>query len=64
MYTTLPSGMETTIKLAVGDSFVTGVVFGCVDFPHRQKLGFSFSGNGILLFDRESQKRIAVGSLS
>lgn len=64
VYTTLPSGMETTVKLEVGDSFLTSVVFGSVDYPHMAKLSFYFNGSGILLFDKESGKLLCSGSLS
>ena len=64
VYTTLPSGMETTVKLEIGSSFLTSVVFGSVDYKHMTKLSFSFIGDGIIIFDKESGKRLALGSLS
>jgi len=64
VYTTLPSGMETTVKLEVGDTFLTSVVFGSVDYHHKTKLSFSFIGNGIVLFDSKSGKCISIGNLS
>lgn len=63
VYTTLPSGMETTVKLEVNDTFLTSVVFGSVDYPYMKELKFSFNGEGIILFDKKSGNRIALGSL-
>ena len=64
VYTTLPSGMETTVKLKVGDEMVTSVVFGSVDFSHSRAMSFSITGSGILLFDGGSGDLISMGSLS
>lgn len=63
VYTTLPSGMETTVKLEVGDSYLTSVVFGSVDYPYLKELNFSFNGDGIILFDKNSGNRLCLGSL-
>ena len=64
IYTTLPSGMETTVKVKHGDDMVTSVVFGSVDFSHSLDMPFSIVGDNIILFEKESGKRIAIGSLS
>ena len=64
VYTTLPSGMETTVKIKTGDDMVTAVVFGSVDYSHSLDMPFEITGNGILLFDRKSGDMIAVGSIS
>ena len=63
VYSTLPAGMETTVKLKLNDAIITGVVFGSVDYAVNTKLKIKFNGNKIILFDRESTKRIAFGSL-
>lgn len=63
VYTTLPSGMETTVKLSVGQTIVTSVIFGSVDFSHSSDMPFDIIGNGILLFDKASSKRIGIGRL-
>ena len=33
VYSTLPSGMETTVRLDLGGTSLTAVVFGDVDYP-------------------------------
>ena len=63
VYSTLPSGMETTVKLNVNGVPLTAVVFGDVDFPVDKKVKFYFNKYAIL-FDRESGKRIASGALT
>jgi multiple sugar transport system ATP-binding protein len=63
IYSALPSGMETTVKLRVGEFLLTGVVFGGVDYKIESKAKLSFIGREILLFDRASGKLIAQGAL-
>ena len=61
VYSTLPSGMETTVKLDLNGIPLTAVVFGDVDFPVDRKVRLSFSK--AVLFDRQSGKNIANGTL-
>ena len=63
VYATLPTGMETTVKLVVGDEILTAVVFGGVDYPFNSALNYEIVGKGIILFDKESGNRIGIGSL-
>ena len=58
----LPSGMETIIRLQVGDIFFNSVVFGSLDFPVNSNLDISFSGDNFVLFDGKGLS-VAVGSL-
>lgn len=64
VYTTLPSGMETTVKLEVGEEIITSVVFGSVDYPVNSKVSFRFVGKGIIMFDATSRNKIAMGSIA
>lgn len=64
VYATLPTGMETTVKLTVGDEILTAVVFGGVDYPFNSSLNYDIVGKGIILFDKESGDRIGIGSLN
>ena len=64
IYTTLPSGMETTVKLEVGEEIITSVVFGSVDYPANSEVHFSIVGNGVIMFDSVSRKKIAMGSIT
>ncbi len=57
VYSTLPSGMETTVRLACGDTHLTAVVFGDVDYPTDTEVGFSFH-KAAILFDGETGKNL------
>ena len=63
VYSTLPSGMETTVKLDVGGTILTAVVFGDVDYPVDSKVHFSFH-KAAVIFDKASGKNIAKGTLT
>ncbi len=63
IYSAMPTGMETTVKIRVGDFLLTGVVFGGVLYQIGQKVRMSFGGNAIALFSRKNGRMIASGSL-
>ena len=63
-YSTLPAGMETTVKIKVGDTILSSVVFGAIDYEADAIIHFSVSGSGILLFDRKSGQNISIGHLA
>ena len=64
IYGAMPTGMESTIKVRVGDFLLTGVVFGSTLFKIGEKIRFNIDGEKIMLFDRKGGKCIALGSLS
>ena len=59
----LPSGMETTLSLAVKDITLSAVAFGSVDFKMDSTVHFNFEGNRYVLFDKETQNKLGLGSL-
>ena len=63
VYSTLPSGMETTVKLRLGGEIVTSVVFGSVDFPVDTEVSLAFNGSDMLLYSSETGALLADGSL-
>lgn len=63
IYSALPSGMETIVKIRVGEFLLTSVIFGGVDYRVGSKCKLKFIGKEILLFDRISGKLLAQGSL-
>ena len=63
IYSTLPSGMETIVKLDIGGLLLTCVVFGSVDFEMGHKVRISFNSKNYSLFDKESGRNIAGGIL-
>ncbi len=64
VYGAMPTGMETTLKLSVADTWLlTGVIFGSNTFRIGEKVCINLNGNHILLFDRQSGRRISEGRL-
>ena len=64
IYSTLPAGMETTVKAACGDTMLTSVVFGSLDYKVDAKVTLDVVGNDIVLFDKETTRSVGVGRLS
>ena len=64
VYGAMPTGMESTVKLRVGDFLLTGVIFGGVTYKIGEETGMDIKGNDILLFDRRSGKCICAGALT
>ncbi len=64
IYSTLPSGMETIVKLEIGKLLITCVVFGGVDFEMGHKVKITFDAKNYVLFDSESERNIASGTLA
>ena len=63
IYSTMPTGMETTIKIKVGQYLITSVVFGGILYKIGEKIKINFEGESILLFSRKNSKLIALGSV-
>lgn len=63
VYGAMPTGMESTVKVRVGDFLLTGVIFGAVVYKIGEKTGLDIEGNDILLFDRRSGRCICAGAL-
>ena len=63
IYTTLPTGMKTTVKIRLGEQILSAVVFGSVDYAVDQPIALRFLDSQILLFDKATGDRIAVGKL-
>ena len=63
VYSTLPTGMETTLRVACGDAMLTSVVFGSVDYPVDTPVRLSMTGSRLALFDKASGHSVGVGSV-
>lgn len=63
VYSTLPAGMETTVKVDIGEDILTSVIFGIIDYKVNEEVSIDFVGNSIILFDKESTKRLVDGKL-
>ena len=63
IYGAMPTGMESTIKIRVGDYLLTGVVFGSTLFRLGTKVRVKTGSENIMFFDRQSGECIALGAL-
>ena len=63
VYSTLPTGMETTLRVACGGAMLTSVVFGSVDYPVDTPVRLSMTGSRLVLFDKASVNSVGVGSV-
>lgn len=64
VYSAMPTGMETTVRVRVGNYLLTGVVFGGVTYSIGQKVHIGVSGDGVMLFNRRTGRLIGTGSLA
>ncbi len=62
-YSTLPSGMETTVKVHLKGQLLSSVVFGAIDFPVDYPIKCNIVGQKICLFDKNSGERVALGQI-
>ena len=63
IYGAMPTGMESTVKVRIGEYLLTGVVFGSTLFAIGSKIHVDISGDNVMLFDRRSGQCIALGAL-
>lgn len=64
IYSAMPTGMETTVRIKIGNLLLTGVVFGRVTYSLGENVRLDIAGDGVMLFSRTSGKLIGTGSLS
>lgn len=62
-YSTLPTGMETTVKINYAGDILSAVVFGSIDYGVDEEIQFDIVGDGIILFDNETKNNLALGSV-
>ncbi len=63
IYSTLPAGMETTVKVRCVDALLTSVVFGSVDYEVDENVCMDVTGESVVLFGAGDHRRFAVGKL-
>ena len=63
IYSTLPAGMETTVRARCGGEMLTSVVFGSVDYEVDEAVRMDVTGDDIVLFSAKDRRSICVGSL-
>ena len=64
IYGAMPTGMESTIKIAVGNFLLTAVDFGNTLYQINDNKKVDIDSNNILLFDRKSGKAICAGKVT
>lgn len=64
IYSALPSGMETVVKLQIAEHVLTSVMFGAVEFAIDADTGVAVTGEHCVLFDRDSGTRLATGRVT
>lgn len=63
VFSTLPSGMETIVKSTVGDTMITSVQFGAVNYKSNENLNLDIIGSNVIVYDETTQRKAAVGAL-
>ncbi len=63
VYSSMPTGMETTIRINIGEYIMTGVVFGNITFDIGSSIKFDIDTNHILLYSKKTQKLICKGKV-
>ncbi|MGI6782227.1 MAG: ABC transporter ATP-binding protein [Acholeplasmataceae bacterium] len=63
IYSSLPSGMSTTLIIDYRNILITSVVFGQIDFEIGLPAKLNFQQDSIVLFDQENGVKFAEGTL-
>ncbi len=63
VFSAMPTGMETTVRIRVGNYLLTAVVFGGVTYKIGEKVNLTFGGNGATLFSRVNGRLVGTGSV-
>ena len=63
IYSTLPSGLETVIKLKINNTILTSVAFGGVDYKVNAPISTHFNSNKYILFNKNSRENISMGTI-
>ncbi len=62
-YSTLPSGMETTVKINLDGDILSAVQFGLIDYKTDEVIRFDIISDHIVIFDKGSQVRLGIGEI-
>ncbi|MBR0247721.1 MAG: ABC transporter ATP-binding protein [Synergistaceae bacterium] len=63
IFSAMPTGMETTVRIRVSNYLLTGVVFGGVLYKIGQKIRLAFTGDGATLFSRVNGRFVGCGRI-
>ena len=64
IYSSLPGGMETIVKVKKEEDVLTLVEFGIVDYPVDTPVHLNITSDNIVVFDNETEKTIGIGSIT
>ena len=59
----MPTGMETTVRIRVGNYLLTGVIFGGITYKIGEKVHIRFTGEGTTIFSRVNGRLVTTGKL-
>jgi ABC-type sugar transport system ATPase subunit len=63
IYSSMPTGMETTVRVRLGNYLLTGVIFGGLVYAIGQPVRVHIASDNIMLFSRRHGRLIAQGSV-
>lgn len=63
VYSTLPSGMETVVRIVVGSIELNSVLFGRTDYKTGESVTFELKDDNYPLFDAQTGERLALGKV-
>lgn len=63
IYSSMPTGMETTVRVAIGNYLLTGVMFGGLTYALGDRVHLNFKGDEAMLFSRKNGKLIGLGKI-
>ncbi|NLW21621.1 MAG: ABC transporter ATP-binding protein [Clostridiales bacterium] len=63
VFSAMPTGMETTVRVRLGRFLLTGVIFGGVLFTLGQRVRFRFQEGKVMLFGAKHGQQICLGTL-
>jgi hypothetical protein len=59
----MPTGVETTVKVTVGDYIITALEYGSILYEINKPTKIDFIKDHILLFDKSTGRLIASGKI-
>ncbi|UTC66731.1 MULTISPECIES: ATP-binding cassette domain-containing protein [unclassified Treponema] len=63
IYSSMPTGMETTVKIKIGNLILTGVVFLNITYKIGEKINFDIESDRIMIFSGLNQRLISLGAM-
>ena len=63
VFSAMPTGMETTVRIKVGNFLLTSVIFGGITYRIGEKIHLRFTGDGATIFSRVNGRLTATGRI-